>query len=70
LSSAHEFAALKEQAHVACVFARNQRGDCAAVNFIGQDIIGRALRAFEMDSAGSAKIDFRKGFVDRCQHHI
>ncbi len=29
------------------------------VNFIGQDVIGRALLAFEIDSAATAKIDFR-----------
>jgi hypothetical protein len=37
------------------------------VNVVGQDFIGRSLRAFEIDSASAVKIDFAKGFVDRCQ---
>jgi hypothetical protein len=67
--------ALKEQARDTCVFrsaARLAIGEETAerVNFIGQDIIGRALRAFEIDSACAARIDFRKGFVDHCQQAI
>jgi hypothetical protein len=45
--------------------ARSGKATAQRVDFIGQNIIGRALaRSFEIDSAGATKIDFRKRFVD------